>query len=113
MTRRDLFAAAPAAGAFLGVAKAAATAGRPAILGGGKVRTTPFPSWPVFDQTEEKALLDVLHSGRWYRGSGKAVARFEEAYTRLTGAKYCLATANGTAALFTSLNALGIEPGDE
>ena len=31
----------------------------------------------------------------------------------LTGAKTCLATANGTAALFTSLNAMGIEPGDE
>jgi dTDP-4-amino-4,6-dideoxygalactose transaminase len=72
-----------------------------------------FPTWPVYDQTEEKALLDTLHTGKWYRGSGKNVAKFEQAYAQLTGAKNCLATANGTAALFTSLNALGVEPGDE
>ena len=112
MTRRDLFAAGPAAGLF-GMAKAVAAPGKPALLGGSKTRTTPFPSWPVFDQTEEKALLDTLRSGRWYRGSGKTVAKFEQAYAQLTGAKCCLATANGTAALYTSLNALGVEPGDE
>jgi len=31
----------------------------------------------------------------------------------LTGARFCLATANGTSALFASLNALRVEPGDE
>ena len=31
----------------------------------------------------------------------------------LTGAKHCVATANGTSALFASLAALGIGPGDE
>ena len=31
----------------------------------------------------------------------------------LTGAKHCLATANGTSALLTSLGALGVGPGDE
>jgi dTDP-4-amino-4,6-dideoxygalactose transaminase len=75
--------------------------------------TEHFPSWPVFDQTEERAMLDTLRSGKWYRGGGVTVDRFEEAYARLTGAKYCLATANGTASLYTSLNALGVEPGDE
>ena len=58
-------------------------------------------------------MLDTLRSGKWYRGNGKNVARFEEAYAQLTGAKTCLATANGTSALFTSLAAMGIEPGDE
>lgn len=86
---------------------------RPAMLGGAKAHPDPFPSWPVMDQTEERALLDTLRSGRWYRGNGKNVARFEDEYARLTGAKACLATANGTAALFTSLNAMGVEPGDE
>ncbi len=80
---------------------------KPAILGGKPVRAGKYPSWPIYDQKEEQALLDVVRSGKWYRGSGKQVARFEEAYAKITGAKYCLATSSGTTALFTSLNALG------
>src|SRR5438445_296440 len=98
----------------LGAAVAAEGAGdMPAMLGGAKAHPGPFPSWPVYDQTEERAILDTLRSGKWYRGNGKNVARFEEAYAQLTGAKTCLATANGTSALFTSLAAMGIEAGDE
>ena len=74
---------------------------------------TPFPSWPVVDEREEKALLDVLHSGKWYRGDGQTVSRFEEAYARLTGARHCIATANGTSALYASLAGLDVAPGDE
>ena len=77
VTRRKFFAAVPAAGVAAGAAKAApGTPGKPAILGGSKVRTTPFPSWPVFDQTEERALVDVVRSGRWFRGSGLMVKKF-------------------------------------
>lgn len=100
------------AGAAFGLA-AGRAAVKPALLGGPKTHPARFPSWPVFDQTEERALLDTLHSGKWYRGDGQTVTKFERAYAQLTGAKYCLATANGTSALFTSLNALGVEPGDE
>src|SRR5262245_14966408 len=83
----------------------------PALLGGTPVRRTPFPSWPVADAREEDALVRVLRSGRWNRGDN--VAAFESAYASLTGARHCLATANGTSALITSLGALGIGPGDE
>jgi dTDP-4-amino-4,6-dideoxygalactose transaminase len=41
------------------------------------------------------------------------VDEFEKKYAELLGAKHVLATANGTSALFTTLNALGIGPGDE
>jgi perosamine synthetase len=109
-TRRKFLAAAPLAGSALA---ARVPGDRPALLGGDQAHPAPFPSWPIMDQTEERALLDALRSGKWYRGNGKTVARFEEAYARLTGAKTCLATANGTSALFTSLNAMGVEPGDE
>src|SRR3954471_13711751 len=109
-TRRRFLAAAPLAGAALA---ADAPNENPALLGGPKSHPDPFPSWPVFDQTEERAVLDTLRSGKWYRGSGKNVARFEETYAQLTGAKTCLATVNGTSALFTALNAMGVEPGDE
>jgi len=88
-------------------------AAKPAVLGGKPVCSGHFPGWPVFDQTEEKALLETLHSGQWYRGSGKAVSNFEEAYAKVTGARHCLATSCGTSALFTALGALDIGPGDE
>jgi dTDP-4-amino-4,6-dideoxygalactose transaminase len=83
----------------------------PAALGGTPVRRTAFPSWPVADAKEEEALLRVLRGGRWNRGD--QVTAFETAYAALTGAKHCLATANGTSALITSISALGIGPGDE
>lgn len=97
----------------VGPTVAAAGADKPALLGGPPVRSTPFPSWPVVDEPEEKALLDVLHSGKWFRGSGQTVTRFEEAWATLTGARHCLATANGTSALFVSLAGLDVGPGDE
>ncbi|MCS7041652.1 MAG: DegT/DnrJ/EryC1/StrS family aminotransferase [Bryobacteraceae bacterium] len=106
LTRRQVLAAAP-------LAASARLDGRPALLGGTPVRQQPFPSWPVFDQREEKALLETLRSGRWYRGSGDHVKQFEEAYARATGARHCLATCNGTSALFVCLNALDVQPGDE
>jgi len=106
---------------FLGAASTAATtaigavrvAEKPALLGGKPVRSEPFPAWPKFNSVEEKALLEVLRSGKWFRGYGQQVNRFEQAYARLTGARHCLATANGTSALFICLNALGVAPGDE
>jgi perosamine synthetase len=91
----------------------AAAADKPAGLGGPLVRSAPFPSWPVFDEREEKALVEVLNSRKWYRGNGKTVSRFEEAYASLTGARHCVATANGTSALFASLAGLDVGPGDE
>ena len=102
---------------FLAASAAAATirraAGKPALLGGTKTRSARWPSWPVFDKTEEQALLGVLRSGIWYRGNGQQATAFEKAYSNLTGAKGCLATANGTSALFVTLASLGIGPGDE
>ena len=86
---------------------------KPARLGGQPVCSGDWPGWPVYGEPEEKALLDTLHSGHWFRGTGKADLHFEEAYRKLTGAKHCLATACGTAALYTSLGALDIGPGDE
>jgi dTDP-4-amino-4,6-dideoxygalactose transaminase len=44
---------------------------------------------------------------------GGFATRFETAWAKTLGAKYCLVTSSGTTALFTSLNALDIGPGDE
>ncbi|HWX22103.1 MAG TPA: DegT/DnrJ/EryC1/StrS family aminotransferase [Candidatus Binatia bacterium] len=118
ITRRRFLETTSFAGAGLSLSlpqfafAAESAADKPAKLGG-KPLCAGFPKWPVFDQTEEKALLDTLHSGEWFRGGGGAVKGFEEAYQKLTGAKHCLATASGTAALTTVLGALDIGPGDE
>jgi perosamine synthetase len=96
-----------------GVSAASDEAGKPAILGGKPVRTAAFPSWPVMDQTEDKAWMEVLHSGKWFRGYGQQVNQFEEAWAKLNGAGHCVATANGTSSLLAALEALGVGPGDE
>jgi dTDP-4-amino-4,6-dideoxygalactose transaminase len=104
---RRTFLTATAAGVAM------ATTEKPALLGGPKTRTESWPSWPVIDKTEDETMLATLRGKRWYRGSGKQVDAFEKAYAEATGAKTCLATANGTSALIVSLAALGIGAGDE
>lgn len=86
---------------------------KPAVLGGTPIRTAAFPSWPIQDSREEQALLSVLKSGKWGRGSGGQVKAFETRYATATGTQHCLATANGTSALLTALAAMGIGAGDE
>jgi len=118
ITRRRFIGASAVAGASLGFGlnsgtAAAASAGKPAILGGRKAHTGSFPGWPIYDEHEDQALLEALHSGKWGRLNGPQVARFETAYERLTGAKHCVAVSCGTTALLTTLGALGIGPGDE
>ncbi len=110
VSRRVFLAGASGSGLAM---QARAGSDKPALLGGAKVRNKPFPAWPVTGASDERNLMDVLHSGKWYRGSGQNVKRFEQEYARVTGAKECLAVCNGTAALFVALNVLGVEPGDE
>ena len=87
---------------------------KPALLGGKPVRTKPPHRWPVIDEREDKAMLETVRSGKWFRGNGsKNVVTFEQDYAKATGAKNCLATNSGTSALFTSLNAIGVSAGDE
>ena len=109
-TRRRFIAASGAAAAL---ATAPAAAARPAMLGGTPVHDGKFPVWPVYDQTEEKALAEVVRSGAWFRGNGKKVDEFEAAYAQLTGAKACVTTVNGTNSLYTALNCMNVTAGDE
>ena len=92
---------------------AAASVARPAILGGPKAHPGSFPSWPVFDETEEKALTDVLKSKIWGRAGGPTVTRFQQEYAKLLDVKHCLGVSSGTSSLYTMLGALDIGPGDE
>lgn len=86
---------------------------QPALLGGEPVRKRGFPGWPVWEKGDEEAWLQVLRSGKWYRGSGKAVDAFEAKFASVMGSPHCLAVANGTSALMTALHGLDVQAGDE
>jgi dTDP-4-amino-4,6-dideoxygalactose transaminase len=64
-------------------------------------------------ENDEQAVIDALRSGVWNRRAGSTVDTFETAFAKWSGAKGCVATSSGTAALYTSLNALTVGPGDE
>jgi perosamine synthetase len=91
----------------------AAEAAKPALLGGSPVHTGGWPGWPTWQESWEPAVLKVLRSRRWFRGSGENVAQFETAYAQLLGAKRCLATASGTTALLVALHVVDVDAGDE
>jgi perosamine synthetase len=118
MNRRNFLQTSAIAGAGLTLMPTLTFAGngssnnKPVLLGG-KKNTYGFSRWPVYDQTEEKALLDVLHSNKWGRLDGNVTATFEEAYSKLIGVHHTLAVSSGTSALYTMLGALDVGPGDE
>ena len=82
-----------------------------ALSGGEPLRKEPLQEWPVHDDKEEKALLEVLHSGKWW--FGEKVAEFERLYAEFQGAKYGISCTNGTAALYIAIKAHNIGFGDE
>ena len=86
---------------------------RLALLGGNPIRTKDWMSWPIWDPNAEDPMIAVLRSGKWYRGWGTQVDKFEKLYAELIGTKRALATASGTTALETALHVLGVDAGDE
>ena len=84
-----------------------------AIHGGTATKTVPFPNWPQYGEKEEKVLMEVLHSGIWWRTPGTKTLEFEEKFAAYHQANYGLACTNGTAALEIVVAALGIGLGDE
>jgi len=67
---------------------------------------------PVFQGNEKKYLEDCIDS-TFVSYVGEYVIRFEEMIKKYTGAKYAVATVNGTSALHVALLLLGVLPGDE
>lgn len=84
---------------------------KPAILGGSPVYDRAWPQWPIWELEDEPSILNVLRSGVWSRKN--IVIQFEEEWANAIGAKKCLATVNGTNAIFTALIQSGVGAGDE
>ena len=87
------------------MAKLAINGGEPVVKHGlGK-------GWPIHDETEENALLEVIRSGAWNRR--EKVDEVAEKFAAYHDAKYGIPLANGTVALQCALKAAGITAGDE
>ena len=84
-----------------------------ALFGGNKAKHKAFPLWPQFDDSERRALQEVLESRIWWRTPGTKTLEFEQAFAKYHGARHGIAVTNGTAALEVAMEALGIGPGDE
>lgn len=67
---------------------------------------------PHFGGNEKKYLLDTIDS-TFVSSVGAYVNKFEEMMAAVTGAKYAIATTNGTTALQLALIVAGVKPGDE
>ncbi len=66
---------------------------------------------PLLGKEEEQAVLNVLRSGNL--AQGEKVVEFEKRFASYIGAKYAIATSNGTTALHLALLSLDITSGDE
>jgi aminotransferase in exopolysaccharide biosynthesis len=66
---------------------------------------------PYFGGNEKKYVLDTIES-TYVSTVGAYVNRFEEMMQEITGAKFAIATTNGTIALHLALLVAGVKPGD-
>jgi len=90
--------------------------GKLAALGGNPVRSNKnWPEWPYRDQNVIDSILQTTKSGIWCRIQSKTgtVPTFEKKYAEMYGVKHCIAVGSGTQALHTTVEALGMGPGDE
>jgi dTDP-4-amino-4,6-dideoxygalactose transaminase len=74
---------------------------------------TSFSPWPDFSEAEAEIVANVLRSNRvnyWTGNEGKA---FELEFAQYFDSKFAVAMANGTLALESALEVLGIGSGDE
>jgi len=86
-----------------------------AILGGPKIRTEPYPAWPVWDQRDIDIVVEVVKSGRWggHPYPGPKTAELARKFSELQGSGYAVPMINGTVTMEVALRAAGIGWGDE
>ena len=73
---------------------------RLAVAGGERaVPQNAMLSWPVITRQDEEIVLGALRSGKLWGTKTPEVVRLEDNWAEYVGAKYCIATNSGTAAL--------------
>lgn len=83
-----------------------------AIFGGSPVRETPISYGRQYIDDDDIAAVAEILRGDSLTG-GPKIAELEQRLCEITGAKYAVAVANGTAALHLAALAAGVQPGDE
>jgi dTDP-4-amino-4,6-dideoxygalactose transaminase len=85
-----------------------------AIEGGSPaLKRSDYKNWPIINNDVRRFINDVLDSGIVAGGTAPQVKALEKEWAEYCGAKYCLTTTSGTAALHMGLAAAGVGPGDE
>jgi dTDP-4-amino-4,6-dideoxygalactose transaminase len=85
---------------------------RLAINGGDPAIREEFPGWPVWGEAELRAVREVVESGVW-GVQGTRLPEFTKKFSDFQHVGYALPVANGSVAIETALEALGIGGGDE
>jgi perosamine synthetase len=76
------------------------------------VSAEPIPlAKPVLGEEEERAVIEVLRSGRL--SLGPALGEFERGFAQFAGARHASAVSSGTAGLHLALRAVGVSDGAE
>lgn len=86
---------------------------RLALLGGEKAKKTPFGTGKRFGEEELTQLREALEQETLFYWSGSKVKALNTKFAEMYGAKYCVATSSGTAALHVALGTVGVTAGDE
>jgi perosamine synthetase len=88
---------------------------QPLAINGGRatVDTNAHVRWPVIGADSRRAVLGVLDRGILSGQFAPETRGLEREFAEFVGAKYCLATNSGTAALHLALVAAGVRPQDE
>ncbi|MFV1965285.1 MAG: DegT/DnrJ/EryC1/StrS family aminotransferase [Pirellulaceae bacterium] len=85
-----------------------------AISGGSPIlKRDDYQNWPVLTDDDRRFVNEVLDSGVVAGGTAPQVVALEKEWAEYVGAKHCLATGSGTAALHMGLAAVDVGPGDE
>ena len=88
-----------------------------AVEAGGVIATgegvgEPIPlAMPALGEREERAVVEVLRSGRL--SLGPLLEKFERAFVDVVHARFASAVSSGTAGLHLALRAVGVKDGDE
>ena len=86
----------------------------PAILGGTPaVGEGAVQPWPQVVAADKEAVMGVLERGVLWGAAAPEAMALQEEWSAYVGARHCLVTNSGTAALHMAVAAAGVQPGDE
>jgi len=84
-----------------------------ALYGGKKAKTVPYGTGRRFGEAELTQLSEALEQNTLFYWKGGKAKQFSEKFAEMYGAKHCVCTSSGTAAIHTALGAVGVTAGDE